>query len=322
VFPEYALQLVKHSLIYFPENNYLVAKAIRLFLIRDMGKQALPYLSQHINYFKNDIVELKNVGDILYNKGFYPEAINYYSSALKLKPSDSQVQSCLVVSLLRDGKKEQARNMVDEMVEKYKTNPSILADGVTLLLNLGEKEKAVLWLSRLKKLSPSLPKGQQLTGMIAEQDGNLKEAISDYSLAFNGDPSDLTTARLLGNLLIRQKLWEKAIVHFRKALVSHPNEPYLLERLGTLLVTCNDPKLRDIDQGKDLCERAFINTDSRSMTLISAGRSLAIAYILLGDRVNATNVIKKTINIARGEHLPAAYIDDLKNLLKQFNIPN
>ena len=319
VYPEYALELVNHSLTYFPENNYLVAKAIKLFLIRDLGKQALPYLDQHINFFKIDFNELKNVGDLLYNKGFYTQAMNYYSSAIKLKPSDNQVQSCIVICLSREGKKEQALSMENQILEENRTNPSVLADGVTLLLNLGEKEKAVKWLSQLKKISPSFTKGQQLTGMLAEQDGNWKQALASYSLAFNSDPSDLTTVRLLGNLLIRQKLWERAISHYRKALESHPNEPYILERLGTLLVTCSDSKLRDIPQGRDLCERAFIHTFSHSITLISAGRSLAIAYALLGDNRNALNVIKMTINLARGENVPASYVDDLRNLLQKFS---
>jgi tetratricopeptide (TPR) repeat protein len=322
VYPEYALELVNHSLTYFPENNYLVAKAIKLFLIRDLGKQALPYLDQHINFFKNDFNELKNVADLLYNKGFYTQAMNYYSSAIKLKPSDNQVQSCIVICLSREGKKEQALSMENHILEENRTNPSVLADGVTLLLNLGEKEKAVKWLSQLKKISPSFTKGQQLTGMLAEQDGNWKQALVSYSLAFNSDPSDLTTVRLLGNLLIRQKLWERAIAHYRKALESHPNEPYILERLGTLLVTCSDSKLRDIPQGRDLCERAFIHTFSHSITLISAGRSLAIAYALLGDNRNALNVIKMTINLARGENVPASYVDDLRNLLQKFSSSN
>ena len=188
-----------------------------------------------------------------------------------------------------------------------------------MLLNLGEKEKAVKWLSQLKKISPSFTKGQQLTGMLAEQDGNWKQALVSYSSAFNSDPSDLTTVRLLGNLIIRQKLWERAIGHYRKSLESHPNEPYILERLGTLLVTCSDSKLRDVAQGRELCERAFINTASHSVTLISAGRSLAIAYALLGDNRNATNVIKMTINLARGENVPSSYLDDLRSLLQKFN---
>ena len=144
--------------------------------------------------------------------------------------------------------------------------------------------------------------------MLAEQDGKLQEALIQYNMAFRIDPSDMTTVRLLGNILIRQKMWEKAIMHFRKSLVYHPNDPYLLERLGSLLVTCNDLKIRNITEGKEFCERAFINTASHSVNLISAGRSLAIAYEELGDKQNATKIIKMTINIASGENVPSSYL--------------
>jgi tetratricopeptide (TPR) repeat protein len=287
-----------------------------------MGKKALPYLDQHIKYFQKDFDELKSVGDLLYNKGFYSQAITYYSSALVLKPDDSQTTSCMVICLSREGKKQQALEIVYKTLEKNKSNPVVIADGVTLLLNMGEKKKSILWLNRLKSISPSNTKGHLLTGMLAEQDGKWQEALEDYSFAFKGDPEDLTTAKLLGNLLLRQKMWDKAISYFRKALEYHPNEPYLLERLGTLLVTCNDIKLRNITEGRDFCERAFIHTASHSFTLISAGRSLAIAYAVLGDKRNASNIIKMTINLARGENVPSTYMDDLQNLLQQFNNSN
>jgi tetratricopeptide (TPR) repeat protein len=205
------------------------------------------------------------------------------------------------------------------MLGKNSTNPSVLADGITLLLNIGEKEKADLWLTRLNKLSPSFAKGKQLRGMFDEQNGNWDHALINYNAAFKNDQSDITTIRLLGNLLIRQKLWKEAISVYEKALESHPNDPYLLERLGTLLVTCSDSKLRDIDKGKELCERAFIHTGSHSITLISAGRSLAIAYALQGDKKNASTVIAMTINLATGEKVAPEYLDDLRNLLKQVN---
>ncbi|MGD0755867.1 MAG: tetratricopeptide repeat protein [Bacteroidales bacterium] len=322
VFPEYAMVLVNHSLTYIPENNYLIAKAIQLFLISDMGKKALPLLDRHINYFQNDFDELKKVGDLLYQKAFYSQAMKYYSKAIKLKQADSQVQSCMVICYTKEGKKQQALDLVNEKLDKNKTNPDALADGVTLLLNMGEKEKAISWLNKLMRISPSNTKGQKLKGMVLEQDGKLQEALYMYNLSFNGDPADLTTSRLFGNLLVRQKMWDKAISIFRKALEYHPNEPFLLERLGTLLVTCNDPKLRNIAEGRDFCERAFIHTASHSVTLISAGRSLAIAYAILGDKRNASNVIKMTINFARRENVPSSYLDDLRNLLQQISNSN
>lgn len=322
VFPEYALELVTHSLTYIPDNNYLISKAIGLFLVSDMGKKALPFLDQHINYFQNDYDELKNVGDLLYKKAFYSQAMNYYSRPIKLKPADNQLQSCMVICLAKEGKKQQALDLIDEKLDKNKTNPAVLADVVTLLFNIGEKEKAISCLDMLIRVSPSNTKGLQLKGMLSEQDSKWQEAINMYNLSFKGDPDDLTTAKLLGNLLVRQKMWDKAITIFRKALEYHPNEPFLLERLGTLLVTCNDPKLRNPTEGRDFCERAFINTSSHSVTLISAGRSLAIAYALLGDKRNASNIIKMTINIARGENVPSSYIDDLRNLSKQLGNSN
>jgi tetratricopeptide (TPR) repeat protein len=322
VFPEYSLELVNHALTCFPENNYLVAKAIKLFLVQDMGKQALPYLNRHISYYVNDFNELKGVGDLLYKKGFYNEALNYYSNAVKIKPEDNQVQSCIVICLAKVGRKQEALNLTIDILERNKTNTSIIADEVILLLNLGEKEKAMTWLARLRSLSPSNPKGLQLTGMLDEQAGKWQEALPLYNSAFRGDPEDLTTIQLLGNLLVRQKLFDKAIPFYSKALEYHPNEAFILERLGTLLVTCNDPKLRNVSGGKDLCERAFIHTASHSVTLISAGRSLAIAYSALGDRRNALNIIKMTINLARNEKFPQEYIANLEKLQEQFSAQN
>jgi len=322
VFPEYALELVNHSLTYIPENNYLISKAIELFLMSDMGKKALPYLDQHINYFQNDYNELKNVGDLLYKKAFYVQAMNYYSRAIKLKPDDSQVQSCIVICLAKEGQKQKALDLIDEKINKNKTNPAVLADGVTLLLTIGEKEKAISCLNKLRKLSPSNAKGLEVTGMLSEQEGKLQEALKMYILSFKVEPGDLTTVRLLCALQVRQKMWDKAIANYRKALEYHPNEPFLLERLGTLLVTCPDPKLRNISEGKDICERAFINTASHSVTLISAGRSLAIAYAVLGDKKNASKIIRMTLNLTKRENVPSAYIDDLRNLLQRFGNSN
>ena len=152
---------------------------------------------------------------------------------------------------------------------------------------------------------------------IAEQAGNYKEAIRLYESSFNKDPEDLSTIRFLGNLLFRQKMWEKYIKHFRTALEYHPNDPYLLERLGTMLVSCPDPGWRNTLEGRDYSERAFIHTTSRSITLVSAGRSLALAYAELGDKQNATTVIRMTINIARRDNISESYQKDLENISRR-----
>jgi hypothetical protein len=117
-------------------------------------------------------------------------------------------------------------------------------------------------------------------------------------------------------------MWDRAIHLYREGLEQNPNDPYLLERLGTLLVTCPDPGLRNLQEGKYYAERAFIHTTSRSITLISAGRSLAIANAELGDMQNARQVISMTLNIARRENLSKAYISELENIAVRFQSSN
>jgi tetratricopeptide (TPR) repeat protein len=318
VYPEWAMKLVNHAIQYLPENKYLISKAIHIFIMMDKGTQAIPYTEQHVNAYQNDFKEMKSVGDLYYQKGFYSQAELYYSKAANLNPEDGDVQFCLVLCLWNEGRKQQALGKLNECIEKNSQNIKFLSDGASMLLYLGEKEKAAAQLSRLQKLSQSNPKVQKIAGMLADSDGKLQEAGRFYEAAFIGDPEDLAIVRPLGNIFMKQKMWDKSINLFRKALEYHPNDSYLLERLGTLLVSCPDPKLRNIGEGMDYAERAFINTTSHSSTLISAGRTLAVAYAMQGDNNNAYLIMNRTISAAIREKFPESNIAELKKLAMQF----
>jgi tetratricopeptide (TPR) repeat protein len=319
VYPEWAMKLVNSAIIYIPEDKYLISKAIHLYLIMNLGKLALPYLDKHFGYFQQDFNEIRSVADLLFTMGFYSQSMTYYEQALKLKPEETDIEPCIALCLWNVGKKQQTLVMMNEFLENDKGNLKILTDGVNLLLNVGEKEKARLYLDKLKRIAPSDPTVQKLSGMIAEDDGNKRAAAALYESAFNANPGDLSTTRYLVSLLMQQKMWAKCINCLRKALEYHPNEPYLLERLGTLLVSCPDPRMRNIKEGKEFSERAFIHTTSQSATLISAGRSLAIAYAALGDKQNAYNIMSMTVNLAKREHVPASFQEGLEKMLQQFS---
>jgi hypothetical protein len=113
-------------------------------------------------------------------------------------------------------------------------------------------------------------------------------------------------------------MWNKSISHYRKALEVHPNEPTFLERMGTLLVTCPDKSLRDPIQGRFFSERAFVNTTSSNVLKISSGRSLSMAYAMLGDKQNANYIVKMTIKIAQQENYSQVHMKELENMSRQF----
>jgi len=314
IYPEWAMKLVDNAIRYIPDNKYLISKAIKICLMLNLDKKASSYVDQHIGYFRESYTEMNNMGMLFFQKGLYPQSMKYSTVALELKPDDAKTQISMAMCFWTVGEKLKTHEILNGLIEKNQNNPDILADITNLLFDLGEDEKAIQLLSSLKQIAPANPKVQKLAAGIAEKNGHFQEAVRLYEASFKGDPEDLSTIRYLGNLLIRQLMWGRALGLYRQALEYHPNDPYLLERLGTLLVTCPDAALRNIEEGKDYSERAFIHTTSRSLTLISAGRSLALAYAELGDKTNARSVINMTINVARGENISQAYQKELENI--------
>jgi tetratricopeptide (TPR) repeat protein len=317
MYPEWAMQLVNIALESLPENKYLISKAIKISLMLDLDKEAAAYADQHINYFQDNFTELNNMGILFFQKRLYTQSMKYLTRAMVLRPKDVEIQNSLAICYWYMGDKQKSLGILDEVIEENQDNPDVLANVTNLMFDLGEDEKARSHLIRVKQLAPEHPKVQRMFAGIAEQEGNFQEAISLYESSFNNDPEDLSTIRFLGNLLYRQKIWDKYIRYFRTALEHHPNDPYLLERLGTVLVSCPDPAWRNTLEGRDFSERAFIHTTSRSITLVSAGRSLALAYAELGDKQNATTVIHMTINIARRENIAQSYQKELENIARR-----
>ena len=317
IYPEWALKLVNIAMQYLPENKYLISKAIRNCLMLDLDEQAAAYTDQHLSYFQENFTEMNNMGILFFQKGLYPQSMKYLTKALDLKPQDADIQKSLAICYWTLGDKQKTHEILGGLVELNQDNPELLADITSILFDLGEDDIALGYLNKLKQQSPDNPKVQQMAAGMAEKAGNYQDAISLYESSFINDPEDLSTIRYLGNLLVKEKMWEKYIRHLRSALEYHPNDPYLLERLGTILVTCPDPAWRNIKEGRDYSERAFIHTSSHSMILISAGRSLALAYGSLGDKQNAYSVINMTLNIARREKVSPSYQKELESIAQR-----
>ena len=64
-------------------------------------------------------------------------------------------------------------------------------------MKAGDRKDAIIYLDKLKHISPDNAKVKKFSGMIAENDGRVPEAIALYEASFNSDPTDLTTIRYL-----------------------------------------------------------------------------------------------------------------------------
>jgi hypothetical protein len=59
-----------------------------------------------------------------------------------------------------------------------------------------------------------------------------------------------------------------------------------------------------------------VNIQSSPTIVISAGRSLAMAYASIGDKHKASTYLKITLNLARNSNYPNTYLKELEDLMQ------
>lgn len=320
--PQWAIDLLNSTKDFLPDNKFLISKAIKLYLWTGYGDQALYFLERHHRAFIDDFDELMELAELLYDNGFQSEAMAYFYDARKLKINEPAVQARLALWLSDRGKDKEAVSLITEQIEKAEGNIMVLSRGVYIFMKVGDKKKAEQLIGTLEKIAPSDTEVLRIAGMMAEDDGRVEEAVALYKRSLAADPGDLATIQSLGSVYMRKKMWKEAIALFRRSLDFHPNSPFLLEGLGKLLVSCPDTALRNINEGLEYSERAFIRSTSPPAIQISAGSYLASAYAGLGHFNKARYFMNITLNMARRNRFPEDYLKYLENLLKSFSYSN
>jgi tetratricopeptide (TPR) repeat protein len=219
--------------------------------------------------------------------------------------------------------KKDAVSLIKEQLEKEPNNERILTDAVRIYLETGNIKTAMTLLSQFNQLYPSSIEAKKAQGLLKEMEGKPTEAVTIYEQILNSGQKDLSIVKYLGSFYLYDKKWEKAILVFRRGLENFPNEPDLLEQLGRLLVSCPESRLRNIEDGREYSERAFIHYQCPPPTRINAARNLATAYAVLGDKQAASHYIRITLDmVSRGKVPPQDYFSYFQVLKKQFNLPN
>jgi tetratricopeptide (TPR) repeat protein len=313
------LELATHALKYIPDNKYLLSNTIVLYFILGRNKDVLPLLDKHFKLFNDDFEELMKLADLLHGKGIESQAMQYFEQAKKVQPGSSR----LALWLLSIGKKNEAVNLINEQLKKEPDNERILTDAVDIYLNIGAKDKASTTLTHLQKLYPSSLEAKKATGLLLEMDGKKKEAIAVYEEITKDSRKDLSIIKYLATIYLQDKMWKEAINNFRSGLEKYPNEPALLEPLGRLLISCPDTKLRNIAEGREYSERAYIHYKCPPEIRILAARNLATAYAIMGDKQMASRYINTTLNMVQRGNVPLQdYISYFDVLKKQYNLTN
>ncbi len=319
-YADWALTLIDNALRYLPDNKYVISKAVRINLKTESGEDALGLLEKHRELFNDEYEELKITGDLLFEKEFFKEAEPYYTRALELRPEEPEIMANMVLGLYNQGKTIEAENLLSRQLSESGDDPEVMGNAVYIMLVMDQREKAIDNLRKMRAKFPDNAKMFMLSGILAQQEEDLVHAREFFEAAFSRKPDDLLTIQALGDVLMRQNQWRQSIDLFRKGMEYFPNEPYIVERLGSLLVACPDKNLRNYNEGKDYLERVVTHKNSPTTILISAGRGLAEAYIGLGDKQKAAMYMNYVINLARSSLAPEKLINDLERKSKELGL--
>jgi tetratricopeptide (TPR) repeat protein len=296
-YDDWAIELVNQGLSYIPENKNMISKAIEVYLGNNMKQKAVGLVEQHISSFTDNFLELITAGKLFFRKDLYRESIEYLTNALKLRSDEPETYKFLAVCYWKLEDIQKAQELLIEAAEVFRDNDENLADILFILLQFGNIEQTNHFQKQLKQISPQHPKVQKLNGLLAEKNGNIKAAISFYEKSFDGDPKDKETIDFLGALLFKQEMWNQYIEFYKEVLKFNPNEAEFLEKLGSVLISCSNKSLRNLDEGIKYSIRAFTHKSSPAQIVISSGKYLAVAYAQKGDKQYAIKILERAIYI-------------------------
>jgi tetratricopeptide (TPR) repeat protein len=316
-YSDWALQLTEHALKYIPENPDLVSKAIQIYLWKNLKRQATELIDKNISSNLNNYEELVSMGMTFFKTGMYNEAKKYLTKAWELKPEDYEIFISLSYCYWKTGEEQKAEQILTAAAEKNPENVENLVAITYTLLRIEKQEKASYYLNRLKHIAPDNPRVQKISGRIAASKGDLTTAITLYESSFKGNPKDIETINNLADILIEKQLWQRFYHFYKEVIRNNPNNPEFLEKWGTFYLACPDKSLRNLDEATQYLNRAFIHISSPPKIVLSAGKSLSVAYLIKRDKENALKSVNKTISYAQRNNAPQNVKQELEKLREE-----
>jgi len=251
--------------------------------------------------FVDDVSYLRAAREFFKAKDF-DGAERQCRKALKLNPKNTEVLGTLSITLLRQGKSDEAIRCWTEVIRLEPNNIDAHYNLGLAMSRQGKFDEAIKHWLEVVRLKPDHVEAHSNLGSILFEKGMLKEAMDHLFKAIRLDPNNTDAHYNLGQALLRQGKPNEAIRHLSAVVRLKPNDAEAHYTLGMALV--GQGKL---DEGiKHLLEVIRLNpnnTDAHyniGVALANQGKlDEAIKYWLEVVRLNPKN-IDALVNLAKG----------------------
>jgi TolA-binding protein len=184
----------------------------------------------------------RDVADLLFESGEYPDAIKQYTQLSRDAPNDTVRQYCdarIIIARLRTDNLSRAERKIDAFKKRYRNVEEDLASFELEKGNLHFRKKS--YSAALKTFrtveskyddTPSAPTAAYWVGRTLEATRQLPQAIEQLDDLIKEYPDAPVIGRAhlaLGNIYFTMEKWDLAIQHYRKVVDDPDADPSLLQ---------------------------------------------------------------------------------------------
>jgi putative PEP-CTERM system TPR-repeat lipoprotein len=170
-----------------------------------------------------------------FNFGNLEDARHYFQSFLNVKENDYNSLRYLATIDLKQGKPEDAKNLLSKASLYYPDNPTLLSLLGISLMELGKVEKAKHYFEKVVNLTPGYALSLSNLAQSEILSGNYSQAISNLLDAKKNDDNSTSITLLLVEAYLKTKQFDKAKVLTSKLIEGQPKNSYFQRQHGIAL---------------------------------------------------------------------------------------
>ena len=161
------------------------------------------------NYYRAEALVLK--GDIRSRAKDFSGAINYFKSALEIRPQDIAVRQRLAFALANLGQAADVQTEIDKVLEDDPRAAGALYLKALLQVREGKTVEALNTIGPVETVILDVPRGSFLLALIHAANNQLQQALSYASTFHNAEPDNIAGIKLLARIYLRSNMSNKAI---------------------------------------------------------------------------------------------------------------
>jgi tetratricopeptide (TPR) repeat protein len=250
--------------------------------------KALPFpgLRQTYEFERNYL----SLGFVFYERGYYTQAQQFFSQALKDDPSSAEALYGVGSAYLQQQKTKEARDCFLKTVQLHAGYPGTLPNAWNnlgiLAAREGNYDQAIEYFQRALQIDPQHSIALQNLGSAYRQKKDWPQAKSALERALTLNPNDPEANYSLGMVYAQQNDTDRAYQYLQKAIALRPAYPEALNNLGILYLRTNRSAeaIQSFEQSIRVApeyEQAYLN--------------LSQVYAIQGDRQKAKGVLQELL---------------------------